>query len=615
MLRVLTCFTCFALAARAQFPAGEAFLQHEALAGGEFPAAASAAPTPIPAFDDSPFQLRLAKATARDRQGQVWYALPIGLARRASNGAWKLFTRHDGLPHSSITALAAAPDGSLWIGTTQGAIRFDGEHWEYRAGLRWLPDNHVQAIHVDASNTAYFRTPKGVSRIAPRRITLGEKARRYEEAIDARHRRTPYGYVLEVQLARPGDTANFKQSDSDNDGLWTAMYGAGECFAFAATKDDYFRRRARQAFDALKFLMDVTQGGTPPAPPGFAARTILPIAGPDPNQHPGYTREGDQRKQQRDGLWKILQPRWGRSADGQWWWKTDTSSDELDGHYFFYAVYHDLVADAPEKLRVKKAVEAMTDHLLDHGFNYIDHDGRPTRWGVFAPKMLNGDRNWWEERGLNSLSILTYLKIAHHVTGAAKYQQAFDTLIRDHGYQQNAMYAKPDTATGGGNQSDDEMAFMNYYNLVRLEKDPRHKQMWARSLAAYWQHEKAELNPFFAYTAEAMLRDAVFQDNEEPRPLSLQGAALPGALDTLRRYPLDLVNWRMTNSTREDLVPLANGRVLRRNGLVLPADERYFSQLNHDPYRADSGGDGRTLAAATPYLLGYYLGLYHGYVR
>ena len=71
----------------------------------------------------------------------------------------------------------------------------------------------------------------------------------------------------------------------------------------------------------------------------------------------------------------------------------------------------------------------------------------------------------------------------------------------------------------------------------------------------------------------------------------------------------------MENSRREDLAPLSSGRATRRNGKVLPVDERFFHHWNHDPYRPDSGGDGRSLACGTPYLLGYYLGLYHGYVK
>ena len=59
-------------------------------------------------------------------------------------------------------------------------------------------------------------------------------------------------------------------------------YGAGECFAYAATGDPSARGRAKKAFEALKFLGDVTQGGSHPAPPGFVAPTILPTQGRNP---------------------------------------------------------------------------------------------------------------------------------------------------------------------------------------------------------------------------------------------------------------------------------------------------------------------------------------------
>lgn len=556
------------------------------------------------------------RGVAYGPRGELWFASPQGVGRRDTSGAWSLWSGEDGLPYADFTRIATAPDGSLWAGTHKGAIHFDGRTWEYRQGRRWLPDDDVLDVVVDASNVAWFRTAKGTGRIGQRSWSLREKARWFEEEIDRRHRRTPYGYVLEVHLAKPGDKESAVQHDSDNDGLWTAMYGAGECFAYAATKDAFHKQRAQRAFAALKFLGDVTQGGTPKALPGFVARTVLPASAGDPNQRAEYTPEGDRRKQARDSLWKILTPRWGLSADKQWYWKTDTSSDELDGHYFFYGVYHDLVAETPaEKQAVRDVVRAITDHLLAHDFNLIDHDGTPTRWGVFSPSMLNRNRDWWEERGLNSLSIITYLKVAFTLTGDAKYEAAFNKLIRDEGYAQNAMTAKPSTATGSGNQSDDEMAFMNYYNLLRYEKDPKLHEMWALSLANYWRHEQAELNPFFAFTAEAMLKGATFQDNGPRVQLGLQGAAVPGAVDTLRRYPMDQVNWAHTNAHRADLVWLAPGRALRRNGLVLPADERHFNHWNHDPYRPDSGGSGNGLACATPFLLGYYMGLYHGYIE
>ncbi len=99
-------------------------------------------------------------------------------------------------------------------------------------------------------------------------------------------------------------------------------------------------------------------------------------------------------------LWKVYEPRWPKSADGKWYFKTDTSSDELDGHYFFYPLYYDLVADTPaEKKRVREVVRDLTDHLIQHDYQLVDHDGKPTRWAVYGPKSLNGDHRWRVERG------------------------------------------------------------------------------------------------------------------------------------------------------------------------------------------------------------------------
>ena len=62
-------------------------------------------------------------------------------------------------------------------------------------------------------------------------------------------------------MEKPGVKKNWKQYDSDNDGLWTSMYGAGECFAYAATGNIQSKVRAKKAFDAMVFLGDVTQDG------------------------------------------------------------------------------------------------------------------------------------------------------------------------------------------------------------------------------------------------------------------------------------------------------------------------------------------------------------------
>ena len=225
------------------------------------------------------------RGVAFDRGGRLWFASPQGVGCR-DGSAWTLYTGSDGLPYDDFTCIAPGEEGVVWFGTKKGAIRFDGQHWNYRRSRRWLPNDEVRGIAVESDGNAWFATPEGVGLLERRPMTLADKAKFYEDEIDKYHRRTPYGYVGGVSTGKPGEKVEIQQHDSDNDGLWTAMYGAGECFAYAATKDPEAKRRATAAFEALRFLSHVTQGGPHPAPKGFPARSILPTDGPDPNERP-----------------------------------------------------------------------------------------------------------------------------------------------------------------------------------------------------------------------------------------------------------------------------------------------------------------------------------------
>ncbi|HUS08558.1 MAG TPA: hypothetical protein VMZ52_19795 [Bryobacteraceae bacterium] len=555
------------------------------------------------------------RGAAFDSTGRLWFASPQGVG--SFDGAWNLYTGAEGLPYDDFTSVAAGENGVVWFGTHRGAIRFDGKVWEYRQGLRWLPSDDVRGIAVQPNGDAWFATANGVGRIARRPMTLRQKAKFFEDEIDRVHRRTPYGYVDSVVLQSPGDRSAWTQRDSDNDGLWTAMYGAGECFAYAATQDPLARQRATVAFEALRFLGTVTQGGNHPAPKGFVARTILPAGGPDPNTKDSPAHDAEFRRK-RDRLWKLITPRWPLSAGGKWYWKSDTSSDELDGHYFFYANYYDLVAKTSgEKQRVRDHVAAMTDHLIDHDFNLVDHDGKPTRWGIFSPELLNHDPRWVEERSLNSLSILAYLRTAEHITGNAKYREAANTLIQQHSYAMNVLISKTNAGPGSGNQSDDEMAFMSFYCLLKYETDPELRRIFALAFHRRWLMERFELNPLFNFLYASSANGARFQNAFQVEDLSPAGNWLEESIDTLKRYSLDRVNWPIANSHRKDLTPLpeyatggAGGRGSRRDGRVLPIDERFVDKWNHDPWRLDYAGNGRQLADGASYLLPYYLGLY-----
>lgn len=570
---------------------------------------------------------REVRGVAYDNLGRLWFASPQGVGRY--DGEWTFFTGQDGLPYNDFTCLGTGANGAVWLGTRIGAIRYDEGQWAYRQGKRWLPHDEVNDLAVTADGDVWLATNGGVGLIQRVPMTLAEKAAYYEEEIEKYIKRTRYGYVSEARLERAGDKVSARPEDSDNDGLWTSMYGVGESFAYAVTGDPQAKGRAREVFEALRFLGTVTQGGQVRQQPGFIARTVVPTSEPDPNQRPSATLEGMKRfRQTRDKYWKVYYPRWPLSANGKYWYKTDTSSDELDGHYFFYALYYDLAAETEaEREPVRQVVRAITDHLIRNDYALVDHDGTPTRWGVFSPAQLNHDPRRLPERGLNSLSMLSYLAVAEHITGDPQYGAASRRLQEEHAYLANATVPKLQRGAGSGNQSDDEMAFMNYYTLIKYTKDKSLRQQMLVSFYNYWVLEFPEMNPFFnfAYAACALGQD--FTDAWGTYGLDPWDGWLEDGIATLKGFPLDRINWAHKNSQRLDIAPLSRvasadlvgpadtGRGYRVNGKVLPVEERHFNHWNHDPWRLDTGGNGHSLGSGAVFLLPYYMGLYHGFIE
>lgn len=559
-----------------------------------------------------------------DSAGGLWFATKSGVARRVGQ-RWTFFEPKDGVPVNDFTCAAAGHDGEVWFGTKLGVVRFDGTNWHYRQGPRWLPHDHVRQVIVDSKGTAWCATAAGVGALERLPTTLENKAEHYEKEIEQYIKRTPFGFVAEAALKTPGDRSSAAPQDSDNDGLWTAMYGAGECFGYAATKNPDLKDRARKAFEALRFLQKVTQGGPHSPRKGYVARTIRPVDWPDPN---AGRLEHDKEAQKSDKLWKVYEPRWPKSADGKWYWKSDTSSDELDGHYFFYPLYYEFCAqDDAEKERVREVVRDLTDHLIAHDFALVDHDGKPTRWGIYGPHELNKNPDWWQERGLKSLSILSYLAVAHFVTGDEKYGRVARTLIDQHGYGQNAMHPKVQHGPGSGNQSDDEMAFMCFYTLLRYSPDDALKDAMRVSFYRYWVNEAPEMNPFFNFAYAALCTDKQGSTPFGTFSLAPWAGWHEEAMATLRGFPLDRRDWPSSNSHRLDIVrllkvqsaditdPDQRARGQRVNGKVLPVENRHFGHWNTDPWRLDYTGNAGELSAGTVFLLPYYMGMYHGYIR
>jgi response regulator RpfG family c-di-GMP phosphodiesterase/ligand-binding sensor domain-containing protein len=75
----------------------------------------------------------------------------------------RVWTAEDGLPQSSVTALAETPDGYLWVGTFGGLARFDGERFRVfdPASEPPLPSGRILALTVDARGALWVGTESG----------------------------------------------------------------------------------------------------------------------------------------------------------------------------------------------------------------------------------------------------------------------------------------------------------------------------------------------------------------------------------------------------------------------------------------------------------------------
>lgn len=512
----------------------------------------------------------------RDAYGHRWRIEPHRLVIDHPSGGQVIVGRENGLPVTDLTCLAPAPNGDLWLGSQHGAIRISGRTFEYYAGRRWLPDDRVERLLCDADSAVWVETPAGVGRIAWREMALADKADHYEALTDARHVR--YGYVTGCTLERPGDLTSWRHNIDDNDGLWTAMYVAAQSFRYAVTGSDDARDKARRSLYALFELERLTPIS------GYPARALTHRSEPDF----GRPRGGE----------------WHPTPDGEWEWKGDTSSDEIDGHYFAWGIYHDLVADDTERTELAEVVRRVTDHILDHGLYLVDLDGQPTRWGVWAPERLNDDPAWRAERGLNSLEILSYLRVAHHITGEPCYVDAYRELVEQHHYALNTVEQKVlpgDFPDAENNHSDDELAFLSYYGLLRYETDPELRRIYLASLERSWWIEQPEGSALWN----------VIYGGLTGRPCDVDAAVA-----YLREVPLDLIEWTVTNSHRLDL---ALDEELDRGGreqLLIPLSprERVLHKWNGNPYVIDGGND-RVEECGTFWLLPYWMGRWHGLIH
>jgi len=503
----------------------------------------------------------------------------------------------DGLPSGPCSSVAAT-QSSLIVGTSgKGGMRRgpDGS-WSYYYGPRWLPGpadpdapgagDVVASLALSApgdDNERFaFVTKVGISVIGSRRWTLAQKASFYETVVMPRHHRL-LGYVTRCEVASFGAVDECTPRGTDNDGLYTAVYVAAQAYRTAAGGEDAEAGRAAgmRAFAALEFLANVSEPYNTRT--GFVARSVANGTAPPVDNR---------------GEWvKSV------AAPG-FFLKANTSSDEVTGHMLAYHLTHRfLAATDSERSRASRLVANLAGGIVSHNYTLLDYNNtQRTAWGVWTPAVLNGVPGMSDQRGTNSLQLLAWLAAAADITGNDTFIDHFGTLVRDHQYDVNMINAKLENPEEYV-YFDDELSFFPFLNYAMTSYTP-YVDTFPTALAHAFQQTRRQHEAMWHFVSYN-LSDATLGNDP---------ADFASSAETLRHWPISMVNWATVNSHRLDIQ--RDYRVPNASLYPLRADEADIFRWQDNFFRLDQVRPTSGMQEASPaaWLLAYYYGKYTGVI-
>jgi hypothetical protein len=482
-----------------------------------------------------------------------------------------LLEGRDGLPVEEITCLEKGFNGDLWIGTRRGAVRMVNNNWHYFGADLWLPDNDVNDI-ATGSNIVFIATDGGLGIISYEPYTLQKKADFFERHIEEwGHKRLGLIHAL---YKKDGE---WIRQISDNDGGRTAPYLAAMSYKYAVTGDQQAREEAVSSFKAMLWLERITPID------GYMARAIW-----------STTADKDEMSQHGSG---GLPAKWYPTPDGKWYWKGDTSSDEVIAMFYAVSIFYDLAAEGKEKEEARDLLDRIASNIIDNGWVIKDIDGITTRWGRWNPEYLLRPYGY-SDRGLNGLQALTFMETAYSVTGNKKFKQGLRQLI-DWGYPENTIRQKNTFPPRSITTWDDNLAFLSYITILRYAGDPSLRSFYLRSLERTWEIKRMEQIPWFNFVYGAMT------GNE---------AELEESARHLREWVLDCTDYSYKNSHRDDLF-VEPGYISYEGGKKrISPREMSVKRAQRSAIALDGAAGGRRVTEPTGYIRDYWMGRYYGFI-
>lgn len=146
--------------------------------------------------------------------------------------------------------------------------------------------------------------------------------------------------------------------------------------------------------------------------------------------------------------------------------------------------------------------------------------------------------------------------------------------------------------------TDDLLFSAPYYSLANYARDDPYWPYFQKSIERTWAACQSDRMPTWNIIASVFLQ---------------KDCDLEIAREELALFPMDLVDWKMTNSHRWDLVENALvGRGRQRQATqAIPTPEARIFRWNTNPYQLDSGANGTREVTGTYFLLSYWMARYH----
>ncbi|MBN8245811.1 MAG: hypothetical protein J0L84_00045 [Verrucomicrobia bacterium] len=362
----------------------------------------------------------------------------------------------------------------------------------------------------------------------------------------------------------------------DNDGGYSGNYLAAQAYRYAVTRDPEARREATNTFHGLRWLEHMT------GIRGFPARAVW--------------AKGEKGHQAGHGSGGYA-AEWHDTADGLFEWKGDTSSDELCSHFYAFDIFRELAAQGDEAAQAREHLARIAAHLVEHRWQLVDLDGKPTRWGRWDPDYFLNDEGLYD-RGLQAVELLSFIKTAAAVTGSPRFGEAYQTLVTL-GYPGYTLRARNTFPPDSILHFLDDLAFWSYANLLRYEKDPDLHALYRRGYERSYEVVRVEENPWFNFLHAVLTGDT---------------GELDASVRHLRGWPLDLRVWSYQNSHRADLRTPAGYTAPKGGTRTFPVRETEPLRWDHWLMQPDGGTGGNDVVEPSAWLLAYWMGRYHGFI-